>query len=510
MLFSISVDVLPILAGIFPLTFDQGRDFIWVQNQLLKSQPSLVGPWGSISGTFFGPLWFWLLALPSWLSAGNPVVLTLFNTLVIYLTLALVTGIIYHRHKRLGVLVLILGLLSPGLHGIANFAFSQHLLPILTLGLIYSSAQLLHKPQPIWLYGAALAVALMFHAEPPLTILSLPFLIGTCYWSQRRFRWLSLKTMIVAGFLFSVPFWPLILFDWRHDFIQSKGFIAYFAGDHSGFKPIAQTSLLTHLVDRPIKLLIVFQQSLIGLSRWLFLPIGSVIIYFNQRFLSGFWRKLWQASAGYVISLWLVLTIFPEELKLFYLNGLFLVFILWAALALNTLIAKRQLSSKKLYLLLVLLFFINLKPLSFFRSLSLGFTDRHKLESLYVNQVSAIDWIYVNATGQGFKVYIFTPPIYDFAWQYLFLNYGLSTYGYLPEEFAYLPQVPSYVPMKGERLKAPNAEIRLAEQLLYLVVTDSYPNRINGWRANFASLELELAAQHQLPDKTKIEQYLIK
>ncbi len=45
-----------------------------------------------------------------------------------------------------------------------------------------------------------------------------------------------------------------------------------------------------------------------------------------------------------------------------------------------------------------------------------------------------IDWMYLQANGQGFSVWIYTIPYFqDYPWEYLFLTYAKDKYGYQPE-----------------------------------------------------------------------------
>lgn len=68
---------------------------------------------------------------------------------------------------------------------------------------------------------------------------------------------------------------------------------------------------------------------------------------------------------------------------------------------------------------------------------------------MYGNQLSVIDVIYANAMGSSFKVYTYTPVIYDYTYQYLFSWYGNKHYGYIPQDYAYLPDEPEYVLKKA-------------------------------------------------------------
>src|SRR3989344_6025114 len=99
-LIGLFVGLWPIFSGLFPVTFDQGRDWLWVKNQFDLGRPSLIGPAGSISGVFFGPLWFWLLAVPYWVSGGHPVALTLFNAFIVYSSI-IAAAFIFRKHAWL-------------------------------------------------------------------------------------------------------------------------------------------------------------------------------------------------------------------------------------------------------------------------------------------------------------------------------------------------------------------------------------------------------------------------
>ena len=52
----------------------------------------------------------------------------------------------------------------------------------------------------------------------------------------------------------------------------------------------------------------------------------------------------------------------------------------------------------------------------------------------YKNEITAIDWIYQDAGGEPFGVFVYTPPVYDYAYQYLFWWRGGKRYGYLPNK----------------------------------------------------------------------------
>jgi len=61
-----------VLSNEFPFVFDMGRDHIWVRNMIELRRPTLIGPWGSLAGIYFGPAWYYLLSIPYIISGGMP------------------------------------------------------------------------------------------------------------------------------------------------------------------------------------------------------------------------------------------------------------------------------------------------------------------------------------------------------------------------------------------------------------------------------------------------------
>ena len=174
-----------ILSGRFTFAFDMGRDLLWVRNMVELKKPTLIGPWGSIAGVYFGPFWYYLLAIPYIIFNGDPrtaVTIPLAANL-----LAIIIGWMFLRRHKNPVAADIFALLysvSPMIVSLSSFAFHANLLPLVTLifaiGLFnfYVNPKKSLKLSSIFLNLplSALSASLAYHLEPAAGVMLTGFL----------------------------------------------------------------------------------------------------------------------------------------------------------------------------------------------------------------------------------------------------------------------------------------------------------------------------------------------
>src|SRR3989344_7782994 len=56
----------------FIFLIDQGRDMMAVKSIVFDHHLTLIGPYTSLGGVFQGPLWYYLLAIPTYVLKGDP------------------------------------------------------------------------------------------------------------------------------------------------------------------------------------------------------------------------------------------------------------------------------------------------------------------------------------------------------------------------------------------------------------------------------------------------------
>src|SRR3989338_6846681 len=60
------------LSNNFLFLIDQGRDMMAVKSIIFDHHLTLIGPYTSLQGVFQGPLYYYLLSIPTFLTNGNP------------------------------------------------------------------------------------------------------------------------------------------------------------------------------------------------------------------------------------------------------------------------------------------------------------------------------------------------------------------------------------------------------------------------------------------------------
>lgn len=475
-----------VLKDYFPFVFDMGRDMVWVRDIVELRRPYLIGPWSSIAGVYFGPAWYYLLVIPFLLTDGDPrgsVFLVLFlNLLTIYLAFVFGKKI---QGRRFGLLLAFLLTICPIMINISGFAFHANLLPLINLLFIYSLYQVLEGEKKFFML-AALMASLNFHFEPATAIFTtltlLVFLILPLKKQKLKIRKLALTLII-----FALPFTPQVIFELRHDFLQSRALLSYFKGENQSLG--GRLALGPRILNRFSKFGEVFS-GVVSSPKALGLLWLVVIGYLA-------WQ-LYKKEKGRIRDLIFVLGLnilvpflgftflFSAELKGWYLYGLSVTYVFLLALVLDFLMRKNKDASRLFFLLLFLLFLINANPILKLKD----FLDGYRLNrpEILANQKKALDWVYEDAGKQPFKVYVYTPPVYDYHYQYLIFWYGRKKFAYLPTEYSYLPGESRYLNFKEYYVNPSPQETNL---VYLLIEPDEVRQRVEGWLGHFSETELE-------------------
>jgi len=173
--------------------------------------------------------------------------------------------------------------------------------------------------------------------------------------------------------------------------------------------------------------------------------------------------------------------LFPAELKSWYLFGFSSLFILSISL-----IIEKVFTFRKLIAIPIVAAFMIWNTDGFTKLIPKNLSSAAP-ETLTA-QLEVVDWIYQDAlkTLEPFSIYTYTPPIYDYTYQYLIWWRGTRLYRKLPAEFSYLPEETSYLPEK-EKFVSSDWKPQDGKTVYLIIEPDNIQFRQQGWLGHFAS-----------------------
>ena len=495
LIFALFLRLPQILADDFFFVFDMGRDMLWTRDIAVLHKPSLIGPWGSLQGIFFGPLWYYLLSVPFLISHGDPrgsVLLVLFINLITIIIAYLFGKKI--KDEKLGLIFALLLASSTLMIDISTYAFHSNLLPFTTLIFIWSLYEVLENKLK-YLPLAALMASLNFHFEPATAIFTVLTLAVFVIWKIKLILQSEnsggVKIIFLSLIAFIIPFIPQIIFELRHEFLQTQSLILFIKGENKSLGGVLP--FIPRAFDRAGKFLELFSGSVFSTYiLWLLRPALAVVLFLV--FL--IYRSVGKKERDFIEINLLVLLVpflayiflFPPELKGWYLTGLAIPYILLTGLLIRYLLEK----NKVVAILVLLVMVIYNSALVIRMNYFLGKIPNIGESGMLSVQKEVIDWIYKDADKLAFNAYLYTAPVYDYNYQYLFWWYGKKQYGYWPQEYSYLPGKIDYVPYKDKYIaRQRNQQPQKQPDLIYLIIEpDIFQDRIDGWLGSFSENKL--------------------
>lgn len=420
-----------LINGNYLFGYDQGEHFQAVKKIVVDQKLTLIGTQvGGAGGFFQGPGWYYLLAIPFLFTGGDP-----YGAMVLMFVIGMLTVFFgyYFGNKMFGqwsgVAIAFLIGVSPAIIAQSRFIwppFPIYFLSVFFLFFIYSTFQKRVKFFPL----ATFVVGLMAHFEIATAglffghlILLVPFLLLK--------KILSFRYFIISIFSLILPFTPLILFDLRHQFLISKGILAFITGSQNPSHEVSFFYILKMLENHysifKYNFIATFSPDIIHAVIFVFLIVGIILIVGNKSY--SFAKRMFVLYLAVspilffilsMIYLWPMWDWWIRHLQIYYI---FLLGIVLAALW-------QGMTSKLIILTVIIAIF----------STSITYTiDLYKRDfndyggtNKIKGKLQAIDHIYTDAKGEPFGVLIFSPPIYTYPYDYLFWWYGEKRHHYRP------------------------------------------------------------------------------
>lgn len=212
---------------------DQGRDAIIIKRILTLEHWPAIGAPTSVGQIYLGPFYYYFIAPWLWIFNFNPVGLAFgvafFSSIFILLNYFIIKEFFNNKVALISSFFITF---SYTLIEFSRFSWNPNLLPFFTLLTIYFLVKGLNTQKKVFyfLFGGFLSFCLQLHylalfLIPPIIFISIIRLIEMKkkgYWQKKLFNFL------ISLFSFSLFSLPLLIFDLRHNFLNSKNFLNFF------------------------------------------------------------------------------------------------------------------------------------------------------------------------------------------------------------------------------------------------------------------------------------------
>lgn len=353
------------LWGIWQLgffTYDQARDALYIKRIIVDHKWRLIGTQTSIPGLYTGPAYYYLMAPFLWIFRLNPIGIDVATALFGILTVGLLYWLvkIFGRNSHLALLVALIYAVQPQVVNQSRFAWNPNTMPFFTLLFILGLYLVSKKKTLGWLMAFfALAISLQLHYS---AICFLPVLLIFLIFSRKEVkfdRWF-LAGLLLFFFLMS----PLIFFDLRHHFTNTRAILLYLKRGAPG--EIPPPPFFPGLFEK-LRLLLVeivfgIKDKLISLGVILLIFFLSVLSYLKQKnFRLGIFLALSCLVFGVLVASFYRGSFFEFYLTLLYPMG----FLLMGILA-SFLFNRGYWWKIGLVLFFLIIFFFNLRKIDIF------------------------------------------------------------------------------------------------------------------------------------------------
>lgn len=426
-IFGLYIRLIGILAGNFGFTFDQGRDLL-AASSIVQGKITLIGPTTGLAGVYHGPLWYYILAISSFLGQGDA---RLVLTVVVFLFLIVELFLFLTIKKYFGLFsgIFFFGLvsLSPVFSSLNGQLWSPNMTILSMMIAIIALIEIAHSKKMYWiLLGLALGANIQFEAAGGVFLLISVSLALILIHPPKA----KLSDYLKGAISFLLTFIPQLLFELRHGFLMTKLILGYFGKTQQDYIAIyGQKSVeyKTGLFFDNFNQLIYPKNIMITLFLLLFLFLLFIKLTQKKNVWSLQTKLILLLNTSIVFVVWVLVNLYKDVVWSHFLLGISVIFLITITLLLST---ARKIYPKTIYIFTIILFFLLLIPhLSNSPNLQKNIVGNH---SYYKNQLEIVNQIYTDSSGQPFNVVVYDPTTFAYTYDYLFAWNGTKKYGSRP------------------------------------------------------------------------------
>lgn len=414
--------------------FDQGRDYLVVKSIVVDHKLTLIGSEvgagaAGLNGIFQGPFHYYFLSIPFILTKGDP-----YGGLVLMFLLSIMSVFFsyFFGKKMFGVIGgLVTGLivsLSPMFIAQARFVWNSNPSTLfIMLALYFAYMGLGKKSKYIFLsaFLAGFVYNFQFAVSIPLSISIILFYIFIV-----KLREIKKYLILSSGFI--VAFLPMFLFEIRHGFMGIRGFLTYLFDPKDGglgFLP-SQRIILDHINSFFNAFIDVFPKNIVSPYVLLLIVLVPAIYYFRKEKDTHLRKFIAFLFLLFPVH-FLVFLLFRNAIWVYYLIALNIVYILLFSYSVASSFKNNNIALKIFYVIFLLFILIRALPMliNVFNYDIGDYGGTAKIRG----KTDAINFIYDDAKGKKFSLFIFSPPIYTYPYDYILWWHAKNKFGYMPD-----------------------------------------------------------------------------
>lgn len=400
--------------------FDQGRDALAIWNLWHKADIFLLGPTTGIAGIFRGPFYYYLIAPFYLIGGGNPVWPSVFLSLTTVAAsfLAFFLGRKIHSDAA-GIIAAYITSFSFNIVMASRWLSNPTPMLLLSMLLVLFMLLVTEGKKKAW-YGISLVLGLsLFSFGSASEVFYFVAVAIFAIWQRKNFP--NKRQLLISIGLFFLTIAPLIIFDFKNDFLIFENIKKFFIDDHS-----FGLTTWKHVFEKIDTYKRVFTR-LVFHGRWqremfVFGIVLTLIVYYFNKLIKLQGVKILLLLLG-CMSVGLVFFQGNQgNFYDYYLTGYYMIFLLLFSIGLGEIWKKKWLG-KILVLFFVYLFLIN--NFDF-----LNFKLRDKVDGpgsiALKTELQAVDWVKKDSEGREFNIDVYVPPVISYSYDYLFLWKGVT------------------------------------------------------------------------------------
>jgi 4-amino-4-deoxy-L-arabinose transferase-like glycosyltransferase len=266
------------------LTFlgDEGRDVTIVRRMLTQTHPALIGPQTSVGNMYLGPLYYYLMAIPLLVSNYSPVGPAVMVAMFSLFTIALLWWISRQWFGRIPALMISLFYaISPTTIVLSRSSWNPNIMPFFALLSMYGIWKVWYFGYWRWLIITAVSMAFVLQSHYLGLLLMLPIVFFLLL-SPKKPGFAKRTAISVVVFLLLMS--PLLFFDMRHNWLNSKAMLKFFTERQTtvNFRPYKAIPNIWPLFTDLNSTLLTARHLLLAQITGIVLLIGAVIGFIKK------------------------------------------------------------------------------------------------------------------------------------------------------------------------------------------------------------------------------------